>query len=290
MEVVAITAIASNCSVPHFRPLVVSGSILLVFLCFSAVVTAQQPTATINSLNGQVLVSIQGKTPVVGTTGMILRAGDIIETQAGAQAVLLLSEGSELRLGQNTKIDITTLTQKTRARTSRIKLLYGKIRAILSPGHQKEGSSFTIDTPNATAGVKFSRPVIEASYDPATETSLFKAYTVALKITNRYTRKVRQVPRGSQAIIRKESTLLSPISQQVAPTRDNLVQQSRSAVRGATSTTVPLSVGVVGTGETEETGETGGTTTTETSTNPSPGTRPENSVRPRPVTVIIHED
>lgn len=282
--------ILSKSRVVSRRPLVVSGVIQLVFLCFSAVVNAQQPTAMIESLNGQVLVSIQGKTPVIGTKGTILRSGDIIETQAGAQAVLLLSEGSELRLGQNTKIDITTLTQKTRARTSRIKLLYGKIRALLSPGHQKEGSSFTINTPNATAGVKFSRPVIEASYDPTTETSLFKAYTVALKITNRYTQKVKQVPRGSQVIIRKESTLLSPISQQVTPTRDNLVQQSRSAVRGATSTTVPLSVGAVGTSETEETGETGGTTTTETSTNPSPGVRPENRGRPRPVTVIIHEE
>jgi hypothetical protein len=281
--------ILSKSSVVSRRPLVVSGGILLALLCFSAGIDAQQPTATIKSLNGQVLVSIQGKAPVVGTKGTILQSGDIIETQSGAQAVLLLSEGSELRLGQNTKIDMATLAQRpeTKARTSRIKLLYGKIQAFLSPGHQKEGSSFTIDTPNATAGVKFSRPVIEASYDPKTKTSLFKTYTVPLTITNRSTKKVSQVPQGSQAIIRNESTLISLIS---APPRSRLLQQSRSAVRGVTSTTVPLSVGVVGTGETEEPEETGGTVATETSTNPSPGARPENRVRPRPVTITILQE
>ena len=164
------------------------------------------------------------------------------------------------------------------------------MRATVSAGHQKEGSSFTVETPNALAEVTFSRPVIEVSYDPRTKTSVFKAYTVVLNITNRLTREARQVPRGSQAIVRKESTLLSPISERVVPSKNSLIPQSRSAVRGATSTTVPLSVGVVGTGETEETGETGGTTTTETSTNPSPGTRPENRVRPRPVTITIREE
>jgi hypothetical protein len=280
-----MTAISLNCSVPCPRPLVVSGIILLALLCFPAVVNAQQPTATIHSLGGEVLVSIQGKEAIAATVGTVLRSGDIIETQAGTEVVLLLSEGSELRLGQNTKIDIAILQQqpKSRARTSRLKLLYGKIRAILSPGHQEAGSSFTVETPNAVAGVKFSRPVIEVSYDPHRKTSLFKAYSIALTITNRSTKQIWEVPQGSQAVVRNTSTLISPISN-VAPPKENMIGQSRNIVRGATSTSAPISVGV-------GMGESRGRTTTETSTNPSPGRRDNvEQKRLRPVTLTIREE
>jgi hypothetical protein len=285
MEVVTMTAISSNCSVPYPRSLVISGIILLALLCFPVVVNSQQPTATIHSVDGEVLVSIQGKKAIAATVGTILRSGDIIETQAGTEVVLLLSEGSELRLGQNTKIDIAILQQQpeSKARTSKLKLLYGKIRAILSPGHQEAGSSFTVETPNAVAGVKFSRPVIEVSYDPRTKTSLFKAYSVALTITNRSTKQIREVPQGSQAIVRNTSTLISPISK-VAPPKENMIEQFRNVIRGATSTSAPISVGV-------DMGEFRGTITTETSTNPSP-TRRDNveQKRFRPVTLTIQEE
>lgn len=311
----------------------VTTGLLLIALCLPAIANAQQPTATIGSVNGTALVSIQGNAPVAAAVGMVLQAGDIIETRTGAQAVLTLSDGSELRLRPNTKIDIAELTQrpKSKARKSRIKLLYGKLRAVISPDHQEEGSSFEIETPNALAGVKFSRPIIEASYDPATATSVFNAFTVVLTITHRSTGEVRQIPQGSQAIIHEESLSIIPIpsalmptspeeSQEIPPTlqeipqtdqqagspseemprstpqtaiRSQIIRQAHNTARGATSSTVPISVGAVGTGETETTGDTGGTTSTETSTNPSPGTppeRPEQRTLPRPVTLTIHEE
>ena len=111
----------------------ITAGILLAVLWCCAVAEAQQPTATITSLSGTVRVSIQGKEPVAATVGTVLQSGDIIETSAGAQVVLRLSEGSELRLGQHTKIDIAALTQrpKTNARKSRLKLWYGRLRAFL---------------------------------------------------------------------------------------------------------------------------------------------------------------
>jgi hypothetical protein len=185
-----------------------------------------------------------------------------------------------------------------------------------------------VETPNAEAGVKFSHPVIEASYDRITGVSVFKAYTVALTLTNRATSKVRQVPQGTQVVIQKESVALTPITSEIVPTaqeelqekppeqapvpqkkppepvappsppatmeqpvappptQSDVLQQAHSVTRGATSSSAPISVGTVGTGETTGTESTAtggtteasgteGTTTTETSTNPSPGTRPE---------------
>jgi hypothetical protein len=68
-----------------------------------------------------------------------------------------------IQLSQNTKIDLALLLQspETGARQSRLKLLYGKIKLFLSPGHQKEGSAFVTETPNAQIGVKFSQPNVE---------------------------------------------------------------------------------------------------------------------------------
>jgi len=173
----------------------------------------QRATAIIAALGGDVYVTIQGSAPVAAATGMILQAGDTIQTQAGARIVLRLAEGSELRLGQNTKIDIAALARrpKTQARKSRIKLLYGRIRAFLSPGYQKEDSAFTVETPNAVAGVKFSTPIVDVSFDPRTLTTIVNAYTVDVNLTNILTQEIRRIPRGSQGIIQGKVFRILPI-------------------------------------------------------------------------------
>ena len=159
---------------------------------------AQQPTAAISEVTGTVLVN--GQTP---KTGAVLHAGDILETRAGAQVVLMLSEGSELRLGQNTRIDLAVLAQRpqTGARTSYLKLAYGWIRGILAPGHQTAGSSFEIETPNAVVGVKFSQPDVEVSYDPTKQETVGIAHTVELIAINLLTNEKIVVPVGSSVII-----------------------------------------------------------------------------------------
>jgi hypothetical protein len=135
--------------------------VIFFFSCVPSVTRAQQPTATISALSGTVLVNGQA-----GNTGVVLSAGDVIETQAGASLVLAFSDGSQLELGEKTKVDMTVLSETvTGARVSRIKLMWGRIRAKLSSNHQYVGSSFDIETPNALVGVKFSQPDVEVSYD-----------------------------------------------------------------------------------------------------------------------------
>lgn len=123
----------------------------------------EQPTATISTFNGAVLVNGQA-----ATTGVVLRSGDVVETQGGGSVVLTLSDGSQLDIGEQTRLDVSELTRTVSgARVSRVKLMWGWMRAKLSPDHQHEGSRFEIDTPNAVIGVKFSQPDVEVSYDPA---------------------------------------------------------------------------------------------------------------------------
>ena len=84
---------------------------------------AQQPTATVREVSGQVLAS--GAVPV--KIGTVLQSGDTIQTQAGASVVLEISDGSRLEIGENTSIDLAELIQEpaTGARVSRLKLYGG---------------------------------------------------------------------------------------------------------------------------------------------------------------------
>jgi hypothetical protein len=159
--------------------------IVIIFFCVSTFYfpfegVAQQPTATIRALKGTVLVNGQPQ-----GEGTVLRAQDIIETQAGSSLVLELSDGSQLELGENTQVDIAELSQTaTGARRSRVKLAWGWIRARLSPGHQKEGSSFDVETPNALAGVKFSDPWFEVSYDPVTGVMTIRTFNTQIVVVD----------------------------------------------------------------------------------------------------------
>ena len=338
---------------------------LFCALVFASELNAQQPTAEIITIKGTVLVSFQGKPPMAATVGAILQAGDVIETLAVSSVGLRFSDGSELRLGQNSKVDLATLTQvpATKARESRVKLWYGSLRAWIAPEHQTAGSSFEVDTPNALAGVKFSQPVIEVSYDPRTKTSLFKAYTVALIVRNSVTGERKQIPQGLQVVVRDESTVTMPLPAQQIPspqddipeapqteppadssmrppaesltespaeipktapqavpanpsppvqetrsnttpsttqTREspvkstNIAEQARYVSRGATSSSAPVSVGVVSVSDSSASASNGesGAATTETSANPSPGTRTESAEQRvyRPIVLRIHQE
>ena len=289
----------------------------------------------------------------------------MIETLAVSSVGLRFSDGSELRLGQNSKVDFAALTQvpATKARESRVKLWYGSLRAWIAPEHQTTGSSFEVDTPNALAGVKFSQPVIEVSYDPSTKTSLFKAYTVALIVRNSVTGEHKQIPQGLQVVVRDESTVTMPLPAQQIPspqddipeapqteppadssmrppaesltespaeipktapqavpanpsppvqetrsnttpsttqTREspvkstNIAEQARYVSRGATSSSAPVSVGVVSVSDSSASASSGesGAATTETSANPSPGTRTESAEQRvyRPIVLRIHQE
>ena len=180
---------------------------LLMLLCLpSSRSAAQQPSAEILQFKGKVTVVLQGVSETA-KVGMMLGSGDLIETEAGAGADLRFSDGSLLQIGQKSKIDIAELTQHTdtKARTSRLNLIFGKLRAFLAPDHQHEGSKFTMQTPNALVGVKFSQPDVAISYDPESETTIFWAYTVEANVRNLETgAEVKTMPKGHKAVVKDD--------------------------------------------------------------------------------------
>ncbi len=182
--------------------------LLAVFMtCLCSIATssqAQQPTATVRALSGRVLLVIPQQESVRIKEGEVLQSGDVIELKPGASATLALSDGSEIQLGgkhqtRHRRADGVS----ARGATISLKLFYGHLRAFLSGDHQKEGSSFEVETPNAQVGVKFSQPDVLVSYDPELETSFINAYTVGVKVRNLITgAEVEEMPKGHQAIVK----------------------------------------------------------------------------------------
>jgi hypothetical protein len=151
----------------------------------------------LNSVSGTVLVNGRNT-----KEGDVLNEGDVIETQAGAIAMLGLSDGSEIHLGEKTQISFAELNQTVIGRRlSSIKLFAGRLRIFLSFDYQQEGSSFSVETPNAQLGVKFSEPDIEVSYNPEKAETVGIAYTVELLAKNLLTDEEVLVPVGSTVII-----------------------------------------------------------------------------------------
>lgn len=188
---------------PKTKSHVRSGLVLLTAilgLCVSASFSAaQQPTATMSSLDGEVFLSYQGGTPISGIVGTVLRAGDSIRSYSGASTMLSLSDGSKLELGENTNL-LLSLLEKGPSKV-RLDLQWGRVRGILSPAYQAEGSSFSVQTPNALVDVKSSELDAEVLYDPEIQTTTVLAHEFDLRVINLLTGVELLIPRGHSGII-----------------------------------------------------------------------------------------
>ncbi len=187
-------------------------AVLWLFLMSSSA-NAQPPTAAISSLQGEVFVSFQGGTPISGIDGSVLRAGDIIRTYTGGGAMLSLSDGSKLELGENTNMLLSAL-EKDPAK-GRMELLWGRVRAILSPVYQAESSSFTVQTPNALVGTTSSELDVEVLYDPNIKTTTVLAHEFAIRVINLLTGIEFIIPQGHSGII--HDGIIQEIAQIITP-------------------------------------------------------------------------
>ena len=175
--------------------------IALLALCAPASSSsAQQATATIGSLEEEVFLSFQGGTPISGINGTVLRSGDSIRTYSKAAVMLSLSDGSKLNLGENTNLTLSMLEKEPSK--VRLELRWGRVRGILSPAYQTEGSSFSVQTPNALVDVKSSELDAEVLYDPEIQTTTVLAHEFDLRVINLLSGIELQIPRGHSGIIR----------------------------------------------------------------------------------------
>ena len=96
-----------------------------------------------------------------------LYAGDIIMTVKRSRAKILLKDDSIISMGPESKlkIDSYTMNLRQRKRVSRLRMLAGKVRAVVTRKFHGKGSFFRISTPSAIVGVKGTDFIISSTKD-----------------------------------------------------------------------------------------------------------------------------
>lgn len=129
---------------------------LLWFWSISAIAKEQQIACSIREVEGEVVVQkAVGGDWEPGVQGDLLRSGDTIQTRGASRVGLLFTDGSIIRLRENSMIKVKSLTQdnETGEMKTSLNVLFGtmwaKVRRIFS-----EESSFEVETPTSVAAVK----------------------------------------------------------------------------------------------------------------------------------------
>ena len=185
--------------------LIVFCVILVIPFLVSLSGAAQQPQAAIQTFSGDVMVSKLGRPDSPAVRNTVLSQGDAIQVHAGAAAVIELSDGSTIELGEQTMAYFAVLEQSRKARATHLYLLWGRIRTVLTPAHQKKGSSFQVETLNALVNLTFSAPDVEIIYRPETDATIAVAHTVDVSLTNLATGQTKMITRGHAGIAQGQS-------------------------------------------------------------------------------------
>lgn len=116
-------------------------------------------SATLRSAQGSVLVN-----NAAATTNQALSASDTIVTGNNGRADVMLDNGSVMRLGPNTSISLAQLSMNGRSQSTGTNLQRGSMTMQVT--RMNRGSSFTVNTVSAVAGVRGTYFYI--SYDDVT--------------------------------------------------------------------------------------------------------------------------
>jgi hypothetical protein len=141
--------------------------VMVTFIGCIFSVPVADATVTVQSVSGTVKVLLE-KEPVWKplTEKVQLRAGDQVMTEAGASVDLLLEDGSELHLGEETQLAISELefSMAEKTRISRFKLFWGALTAKAAKFAFKK-NVFEVETDTVVAGMKFSKMKVVSKKD-----------------------------------------------------------------------------------------------------------------------------
>ena len=134
-------------------------SLVLVAVLVAAIVFAQNgdaSTASVVYIDGFVDARYAGTEEWTSLKeNAVLSVGDEIETDTESEVVLLLPDGSKVKIGSSSRVLIKELglLEVTNISKTTLEVVSGKIRAAVTPFVNKE-SSFTVETENVSIGVR----------------------------------------------------------------------------------------------------------------------------------------
>jgi hypothetical protein len=135
----------------------VFASICLLTLSVSVADLHAAVIATLRGVIGQVDILAQGQLPAkAAKDGDQISNGDLVRTKTGGTTEVVYQDGTVLRVAQRSRIDIGEHFSGNKPDSSEVKLIRGKVRAIVDLKQIKTSGPkrFEIRTANAIAGVR----------------------------------------------------------------------------------------------------------------------------------------
>ncbi|MCH2534738.1 MAG: FecR domain-containing protein [Bdellovibrionales bacterium] len=136
----------------------------LLTILFSLNLWANVHTGTFVQVNGEVLVLTQAKEkPFVlyqnkkysykpAKIGSRVGAGEVIQTKGNSKAKIIFANGDSLNIGAGSSIVMPKPTAKKKQKETELKIIYGKIRSVISKKSPR--NNLKIKTKTAVAGVR----------------------------------------------------------------------------------------------------------------------------------------
>ena len=125
---------------------------LLALLIVFPIFAQAGPVAKFTSIEGNVDVTPPGKDAVKANPGDPLNVGDIIRTKSKAKCEITFTDGSILRLAENSRLRVTEFSHEKEKRSAIIDLFRGKVQNIVQAVAGQ--SKYEVHTPTAVCGVR----------------------------------------------------------------------------------------------------------------------------------------
>lgn len=156
----------------------------------------------------------RGDTFEATAAGAPVHVGDVLRTGEPGRMRVVFQDDSVLNLGDNTTVNVDEQTfQKSEGIfRSTMKLVRGRVRALVSEYYETPGASYELETTAAVAGVRGTEFVV--TYDPADETMHVVGIEGRVEVYSS-----RQKIAHSVFVTSGEVTTASPEEQPAAPRR-----------------------------------------------------------------------
>jgi ferric-dicitrate binding protein FerR (iron transport regulator) len=142
------------------RRAVFGAEVLLIsalLLVASGPVLAQTAAGSFLQTSGQVQIQRSGGPTIGAAAGVGVNVGDKIVTGARSRAVVVLNDQSRLELGTASSVRLDQFTTTGGSVATRVTLLSGVLRSVVSGASGNAPSSYQVCTPNAIAAPRSSK-------------------------------------------------------------------------------------------------------------------------------------
>lgn len=170
--------------------------------------TNNDEAALMMSSRGTVNVDMPNGVAARGTKGLLVLNASELATGVESECEINMPTGTRTRVAQNSKVKVWTKTNDNRTTATKVRVVFGSIWAKVVGAVGGKPEDYSIETPNAVAGVRgteFSINVREVDGKPVTELSTTEG-AVALTVGG----KTVEVPAG-QGVVAKGDPKTEPV-------------------------------------------------------------------------------